>query len=562
MIVGIDLGTTNSLVAYFRNGQAQIIPNRLGSNLTPSVVAITKDNQVLVGSSAVEYGYLHPDSAASVFKRTMGTEKRYILSGQMYTSTELSSFVLKALVEDASAYLKEKINSVVISVPAYFDENHRKATKQAGELAGLVVERIISEPTAASLAYGIHLKGANQQVLVFDLGGGTFDVSVLEMVDNIFEVRAVAGDNYLGGEDFTRIIMQEFADEHGINLDEISEKERLRLRKAAETTKIALSASESAIMTYGDGTKQMEKNFNASEYKKSCQILLNKIRDTILRALKDSNLTASDIREIIFVGGATRMPFIREEIVHLFRLFPNIGVNPDEAVALGAAIVAAMKERDEAVKEMILIDVCPFTLGTNICVKRSVGYEDGQYLPIIERNTVIPTSNTKRLCTVYDNQNHIDIEILQGESRLCKNNLQLGKLSVMVPSGPAGKECIDVTYTYDVNSLLEIVVKVVSTGDEKRLIIKGNDVDMTPEEIDKRMAELAYLKIPPAEQEENRYLLLKGERLFEETTGELRQFVQLAILRFEDALQNKRDIEAARKLFAEQLRKIEDELLD
>lgn len=561
MIIGIDLGTTNSLAAYFSKDGAKIIENRLGKSLTPSVVAVDEKNQVLVGETAKEYGLMHPERVAQVFKRSMGSGKKFKLGEREFHAEELSAFVLRALKEDAEQLLGETVTEAVISVPAYFDDKRRKATQRAGELAGLKVERIISEPTAAAISYGLYEKTKSTRFLVFDLGGGTFDVSILELFQNILEVRAVAGDNYLGGEDFTELLQTEFLEKNKIDADKLTEKEMARLHKEAESAKKQFSEKNEAVMHFSYEEEEKELVITLEEYEKLCEPLLDKIRKPIQRSLSDAHLRLSEVDEVVLVGGATRLPVVRNFIIRLFRKFPNNKIHPDEAVALGAAIQAAMKERHKAVKEVILTDVCSFTLGTEVSVERAYGmYEAGHFLPIIERNTVIPASRTERLYTLHDNQETIRIRVLQGESRFAVNNLYLGSLEISIPKNKAGAEAVDVTYTYDINSLLEVEAKVVSTGEVKKQIIKGKENDMTPKQIEESMEELSYLKIPPREQEENRLLLLKGERIYEESTGNERILLDMWLRAFEDAL-NTQDagvIEDARRELKDRLRSLEE----
>ena len=552
MIIGIDLGTTNSLAACCRDGETVIIPNRLNRNLTPSVVAVDEKAQILVGETAREYSFLYPERSAEVFKRFMGSDRQYELGGHKFRPEDLSAMVIRALKEDAEKFLGEPVTEAVISVPAYFDDKRRKATKQAGELAGLKVERIISEPTAAAITYGLYDRTENTRFLVFDLGGGTFDVSILELYGSILEVRAVAGDNYLGGENFTRILEKEFLEKHEIDEEKLDRKTATAIHEAAENCKKAFSRGDKAVMKCKVGGEEKELAMDAKEYAELCEPLLERIRKPLQRSISDAHVKLSDIDEVVLVGGATRLPVIREFIVKLFHKFPNISVHPDEAVALGAAVQGAMKARDKEVKEIILTDVCAFTLGTEVSVERREGiYESGHFCPIIERNTVIPTSRTERFYTVHDKQDKIKINVYQGESRLTVNNLLLGSLEISVPKNKAGEEAVDVTYTYDINSILEVEVKVISTGKTKKQIIKGKYNTMTDEEIRVRMEELSYLKISPRDQEENRLLLLKGEQCYEESTGDRRLVIENCMREFETALDSRvrdRILDAERRL--------------
>lgn len=537
MIIGIDLGTTNSLAAYYTPEGAKLIPNRLGKHLTPSVVSIDQEGQVYVGETAVERQRLYPETAASLFKRSMGSEKEFMLSGKSYRAEELSSLVLRSLKEDAEAYLGEEVTEAVISVPAYFNDARRRATKRAGELAGLKVERIISEPTAAAIAYGLYQQNKNTRFLVFDLGGGTFDVSILELFENILEVRAVAGDNFLGGEDFTAVLEEMFCKIQGLKIQEMDKKTRESLRYQAEECKRGFGKGTTSQFVFRYGDKVYEQTMAAPEYEAACADLLERIRQPIKRSLSDAGVRLNEIDKVVLVGGATKMPMIRHFVAKLFRRLPDSSVNPDEAVALGAAIQGAMKEREQSIREVILTDVCPFTLGTEVVREVEDGqYEGGHYCPIIERNTVIPASRTERLYTIRDNQTKLSIHILQGESRFAKNNLSLGYIEIDIPAAKAGKEPVDVTYTYDINSILEVEVKVVSTGAKVRQVIKGQYTQMTDEQIEQRLQDLAYLKIHPRDQEENKLLLLKGERLYEESVGDKRQYIEYELQLFERAL--------------------------
>ena len=540
MIVGIDLGTTNSLVAYFTEEGAKVIPNRLGENLTPSIVSIDDKGQILVGETAKENMRLHPDDSASVFKRSMGSGKKFKLGNKEFTAEELSSFVLRSLKEDAEAFLGEEVTEAVISVPAYFNDARRKATKHAGELAGFKVERIISEPTAAAISYGLYQSEKNTRFLVFDLGGGTFDVSILELYGTILEVRAVAGDNFLGGEDFTQVIIDMFY-KHFSDIDPLAldEKTQQHIYKQAEACKKNFVGNKSKMTCHING-EHLEFEITLDAYENACEKLFEKMRQPIKRSLSDAHIKIADIDKVVLVGGATKLSIVRKFVSRLFKNIPDTSVNPDEVVALGAALQGAMKSRNEAIKEVILTDVCPFTLGTEVVVEREDHhFEGGHVCAIIERNTVIPASRTERLYTVRDDQSKINIKVLQGESRFASNNLCLGEIEVDVPKNKAGEEAIDVTYTYDINSILEVEVCIVSTGKVVTKIIKGQYTQMTDEEIKARMEELAYLKIHPREEEENKLLLLRGERVYEESLGMDRRRVEVALQQFEAALDSR-----------------------
>ena len=564
MIIGIDLGTTNSLAAYYTDEGPRIIPNRLGERLTPSVVSVDEEDNFYVGRTAEERMRLYPNTSAAVFKRDMGSDKKFTLGKREFTAEELSSFVLRSLKEDAEEFLGEEVTEAVISVPAYFNDMRRKSTKRAGELAGLKVERIISEPTAAAIAYGLYNDDKPAKNLVFDLGGGTLDVSILDYFPPILEVRAVAGDNYLGGEDFTKVIEELFYKRNkDIDRESLSYKELRLIHKAAEDAKRDLADNGSTVMKCKVNEEPVTMELTYQDYEKECEDLYDRIRIPVKRALSDAKLKLSDIDKVVLVGGGTKLTGVRTFVSKLFHTFPDTSINPDEAVALGAAIQGAMKERKQSIREVVLTDVCPFTLGTEVSVELGEGIrESGHYCPIIERNTIIPASRTERFYTIHDDQARITLNVLQGESRMAKNNLELGTMEIEVPKNKAGVESVDVTYTYDINSILEVEAKVISTGKQYRQIIKGQYTEMTDEEIEARFKELAYLKIHPRDQEENKLILLRVERLYEEALGMDRDVLENEARKFELALnsQDKRIIEKERNRLKEFLDKWEDEL--
>ncbi|OPZ93276.1 MAG: Chaperone protein HscC [Firmicutes bacterium ADurb.Bin419] len=536
-IIGIDLGTTNSLVSYWTDEGSVVIPNSLGQNLTPSVVSIDDNGEVLVGQIAKERQITHPELSASVFKRNMGTKKKYILGEKEFLPEELSAIVIKSLKEDAEHYLGMAISEAVISVPAYFSDAQRKATKRAGELAGLRVDRLITEPTAAAVAYGLHQRNADTKFLVFDLGGGTFDVSILELFENVMEVRAVAGDNYLGGEDFTEILISLFLKHHSLSIKDLDNKTVAMLKKQAEVAKRSFSDKKTASISCNINGENLSLDIGLDEYETATRHLFQRLREPVERALSDASLKLSDIESIILVGGATKLPLVRSFVSKLFGKLAYININPDEVVAIGAGIQAALKGKSNSIKEVILTDVCPYTLGTGISIRRSQGYhEPGHFLPIIERNTTVPVSRVERLYTIYDNQKFLNVDILQGESRLTKDNIYLGELNIPVPPKPAGEEAIDVRFTYDINGILEVEVTAVSTGLKKSIVIEKDPGYMTKEEIAERIENLAHLKVHPRDNHENKLLLARGERLFEENIGNTRLEIGRLLREFEEVL--------------------------
>ena len=558
MLIGIDLGTTNSLAACFRNGKAELIPNRLGEYLTPSVVSVDEKGTVFVGRSARERAMVHPLESASVFKRSMGTEREYDLGQWKLRPEELSSLILRSLKEDAETYLGEPVTDAIISVPAYFNDLQRKATKRAGELAGLNVVRIINEPTAAAIAHGMD-EEEDARYLVFDLGGGTFDVSILELYSPIMEVHAIAGDNFIGGEDFTDLLCDLFLKHAGIAPESLDLRAKSELRKTAESCKCAFSNTSEIIMCCNIQGQFHAMKLTLEEYERACAPLLERLRRPIERSLRDAGVSLTDIDQIVLVGGATRLPVVRRFVTRLFGRKPNTSINPDEAVAIGAALQCGMKARDKEIQEVVLTDVCPFTLGTEVMVDNGMFEEGGHYLPIIERNTVIPVSRTQTVYTAHDDQSRVVVKILQGESRMTGNNLLLGELSVPVPAGPKGKEAIDITYTYDINSLLEVEVFVRSSKVRRKLLIQGRGNHMTEEDAQKRMEELQYLKQNPRDEEINRLVILRGERLYEESMAQTRQAIDRAMMEFDRALkkQDRSEIKKAREKLEAFLNEIE-----
>lgn len=561
MMIGIDLGTTNSLVACFRNGVPEIIPNRLGRHLTPSVVSVDREGTVYVGDTARERSILHPLDSARVFKRNMGTDKEYLLCGKSFRPEELSSLVLRSLKEDAEVWLGEPVTEAIISVPAYFNDMQRKATKKAGELAGLNVSRIINEPTAAAIACGMGSEERDERYLVFDLGGGTFDVSILELYGSIMEVHAIAGDNFVGGEDFTALLAQMYLEKAAIAPESLDIRQMNQVMKAAEECKCAFSNGSSVTMCCPVEGQSYEMELSLAEYEKACAPLLEKLRRPIERSLRDAGVSLADIDKIVLVGGATRLPVVRRFVAKLFGRIPSMHIDPDEAVALGAALQCGMKARDKEIKEVVLTDVCPFTLGTEVLVNNGLFEESGHYLPIIPRNTVIPVSRTQTVYTAHDEQTRVNVKVLQGESRMAYNNLLLGELSVPVPAGPKGREAVDITYTYDVNSLLEVEIRVHSTNMRRKVIIQNEHSRISEAEAEKRFERLRHLKQNPREEEANRLQLLRGERLYEESP-EHRHEIDRAIMDFERILsgQDRTAIEKARKQLSAMLDKIEFEL--
>ncbi|QDQ26282.1 molecular chaperone HscC [Chitinimonas arctica] len=543
MIIGIDLGTTNSLVSVWRDGQVELIPNALGDMLTPSVVGLDADGAVLVGLAARERLITHPQLTAAVFKRYMGSDRKTLLGSQAFRPEELSALVLKSLKADAERYLGEPVEEAVITVPAYFSDAQRKATKIAGQLAGLKVERLVNEPTAAALAYGLHQSEPESRFLVFDLGGGTFDISILELFEGVMEVRASAGDNFLGGEDFSEALIDGFiaavGKQHGLTDKTADPAVYQNLRKQAEQAKRALTGAPTATMTVLHAGEPLSWTLSDGDFLKLCEPLLKRLREPIEKALRDSRLKAIDLDQVVLAGGATRKPLVRKLVAKLFGRMPAMNLNPDEVVARGAAVMAGLKARDVALSEVVMTDVCPYSLGIEVSEQLGPGrFQPGFYLPIIERNSVVPISREQIVSTIVDNQPALHVSIFQGESRLVKDNIFLGELILPVPPRPAGQISVAVRFTYDVNGLLEAEMTVAETGEKHRLLIEDNPGVLSPEQIEERLAALAKLKIHPRELLPNATLLARADRLYQQLLGEQRQWLAQETARFQAVLES------------------------
>ncbi|MBF0676317.1 molecular chaperone HscC [Pseudomonas sp.] len=544
MLVGIDLGTTNSLVAVWREGKSQLVANALGSLLTPSVVGLDDLGQVMVGQVARERLQTHPQLTCALFKRYMGSDREIRLGDRLLRAEELSALVLRSLKEDAERAFGEAVTEAVISVPAYFSDAQRKATRVAGELAGLKVERLINEPTAAALAYGLQQK-LESTFLVLDLGGGTFDVSILELFEGVMEVRATAGDNFLGGEDFDETLMRHVLSRHP-ELESALEKGPpgivQRLLREAQRVRHALGEQDEVMFCVRDGEREWREPITRQQFQVLAEPLLNRLRAPLERALRDARLKAADLDEVLLVGGATRMPLVRKLIAGLFGRFPSMHLHPDEVVAQGTALQAALKARDEALEEVVLTDVCPYTLGIETSIEFGRQVESGHYLPIIERNCAVPVSRMKSIVTVRDNQTEVLIRIFQGESRLVKDNIYLGELTIQVPPRKAEEVELEVRFTYDIDGLLEAEVNIPLTDETHRLVIENNPGVLSNEEIQQRLHALQALKIHPRQQQANSLLLARLDRVYQECLGEMREYVGELARHFHHVLESQDEL--------------------
>ncbi|QIL71121.1 molecular chaperone HscC [Diaphorobacter sp. HDW4B] len=565
MFVGIDLGTTNSLVAVWQDGKPRLVPNALGEVLTPSVVSVDKDGSFLVGAAARDRLQSHPQLSAAVFKRDMGTARSFRLGQHTMRAEELSALVLRALKADVEADLGQPVQEVVITVPAYFSDAQRQATRAAGTLAGFASVTLLNEPTAAALAYGLHQDEG--RFLVFDLGGGTFDVSVLELFEGVMEVRATAGDNRLGGEDVDELMVRRFVQDTGMS-DDVAHQPLMaaRLLRAAEGTKRALAAQETVVMRVDVDGASFSKTWTSQELEKALEPLLERMRQPVERALRDSRIRPQELDAVVLAGGSTRLVAVRQLVTRMFGRFPEVSLDPDQVVALGAAVQAALRGRDAALAERVMTDVCPYTLGVNVN-KRLDGdrSQSGFMAPVLERNTIIPASRVERFSPMSTDQRELQIEIFQGEARRVQDNIRLGELNLQLPKGGCEGVVADVRFTLDANGLLEVEATLLRhgapLGPATQLVIESSSERLSPEEIQKRLARLQALKLHPRDRLEVRALIARAERHHAQLLGMWRSVVADAILRFEVALesQDDRQIAPPRKQLEELLARIESE---
>ena len=545
-MIGIDLGTTNSLVCVWEESGVRLIKNRFGDTLTPSIVSFDSDGTIYVGKTAKERLVTQPETTFREFKRDMGTDVKFKAYGQTYTPEELSALVLKQLKEDAEFELGHTVEEVVISVPAYFDDKQRAATRNAGLLAGLKVERLINEPSAAALSYHIEHYDEDEMFVVFDFGGGTLDVSLVDSFDNIIEIQAISGDNKLGGKDFNALIAHDICAQNNILWDRLSSQTKEILLREAEQVKIKLTDEENAATKLRIDGKEYSYELDNQRLIDLSGELFAGIQKALTRMMNERMVTPDDISRVIMVGGSSKMPVVRQFISKLFRGRISDSGNPDEIVCLGTGVVCGIKQRKDKIKDIVISDICPFTLG--------VGVVGDIMEPIISRNQVLPCSNMHLFTTIRDYQERINLVVYQGEERYASRNLSLAKIELFVPPKPKGQVEVTVRFSYDINGLFDIDVDCPDTGEHIHRELH-NFGRMTEEEIQARKAVLEKMKIHPREEERNKCLLERANALYIECNRTQQEFLIRAITRFEEALdrQSAVAIEKAYRTFTVQL---------
>ena len=535
-MIGIDLGTTNSLVSTLTDGQPRVLYNELEESLIPSAVAMAEDGKILVGRAAKDRLIASPESGRAFFKRDMGLDQTYRFGGSDWTPTECSALILREMKRIAASQLNAPIESAVVTVPAYFHDQQRQATLEAAEIAELKVDRIINEPTSAALAYGYSHTDAETTLLVFDLGGGTFDVTVLEIFEGVVEVRASGGESRLGGEDYTDALIEWVAAEYGFRP---SDAERGRWRQRLEIAKRDLS-QQSLVTLKLDSDRSIE--LSQEHFETATASLTAKLLPIVSRCLRDANLQHSDLDDVLLVGGASRMEVVTNLLAQDIKRFPNRSTDPDRAVALGAAVQAGLCHDNVAVSDLVLTDVCPHTLGIN--VGRSIGpnrQQDGFFSPIIDRNTTVPVSRADYFQTFAPNQDSIGLQIYQGEHRMVADNQLIGEINIKGLRHRPNQDNpgqIEVRFSYDMNGILEIDVTVLHCGKVISKVIEQRPGQLTKRQLEEARARLAPLKIHLRDTLPNRARLERAQRLYVELIGRNREILTLLLDQFEAALES------------------------
>ncbi|MDE5860282.1 MAG: Hsp70 family protein, partial [Oscillospiraceae bacterium] len=511
-IIGIDLGTTNSLAVCYRDGKAEIIKNSLDDIYTPSVVSIDDNGEILVGKIAGERLISHPDLTAAEFKRSMGIRKNITLGKKNFSPEELSSLVLKKIKEDAERYLGDEGTEAVISVPAYFDDNCRSATKLAARLAGINTERLVNEPSAAALAYQAKHDFEDGTYMIVDFGGGTLDISIVDSFDSVMEILAVAGNNHLGGKDFNEVIADYFCTSNNIDRNKLSDDDKAIVYRLAENCKIALTTQPAAMMIANIDDKKYSLTLDNNKLIEISSSIFERMAAPIRKAMHDSRCTIDDIDDIILVGGSCKMPTVQAFIEKITGKSPCTDIDPDTAIAVGAGIFAGIKDRNDKLKDIILTDICPFSLGTDVLDERS---NEIVMSFIIERNSPLPTSRESTYCALNYGQTMSRFNFYQGESRIPSKNLYLGQLDVTYPKANRHEPTCKVRMTYDINGILVVDVTTIADNKHYSKVILSKGSSMSEAEIQSCISRMEKLKISPADKEENRLLIARAERLYE-----------------------------------------------
>lgn len=529
-VIGIDLGTTNSLACVWKDNKTVLIPDATGDVLTPSVVSIDKNEELLVGKAAKECLISKPEQTVCKFKRFMGTDKKYRIGRKVYTPEDLSAMVLRKLKRDAEIYLGEEVTEAVISVPAYFNNEQRAATRRAGQLAGLKTERLVNEPSAAALACQTFYPEDEATFLVIDFGGGTLDVSLVECFEQIVNILAVSGDNHLGGIDFDIAIAEHFCKENRIDFKELSAQRREIILKSAELAKITLTEKEEAEMKVRWGTETLTLDLSREGLIRIAAPVFERFLKPIDRVLKDGDTDMEDIQKVVLVGGSCKMPVVEMYVRYVLKKKPIYLGSPDTIVAQGVGAYAGIKERKDGIKDMLLTDICPFSLGTAIHNKHDPDRPEMSFL--IERNTPLPAARSRRYVTARDFQRKVECGVYQGEEYYAEDNVKIAELEIKVPPRKKGKEEIDIQFIYDINGLLEVIATVCSTGEKKQLVVNQGSQYQTKEQLDKRVKELEAVTMLPQDKEENRILIEKAESLYAQLSGKERESLAFAMENF------------------------------
>lgn len=558
-IIGIDLGTTNSLACIYRDGRTELIPNELGKYKTNSVVSMMEDGSVLVGAAAKERLITHPESTAASFKVWMGTERQISLGKRNFKPEELSAFVLKQLLQDAERYLGEPVEEAVISVPAYFNDNQRCATKFAAQLAGLTVKRLINEPSAAALYHRYSSQAQDDsQMMIIDFGGGTLDVSIVECFENIIEITAIAGDNHLGGNDIDSVIVAYFCEQNGLSENKLDSSALSSLYRQAEEAKIALSRNgdkTETFMALRQGEVLYSLTLTNPLLRQLCEPIFRKVKAVISRAMKNKG-SACRINDVVLVGGSAQLAVFCDYLEELFGRRPAVCTNTDETVALGVGLCAGIKERAQELQELVMTDVCPFSMG--VATYNDARDNNPHMAFLIQRSSMLPASHEGNFYTLFDNQQKLRFEIYQGEEYFVSDNLKLGELEVRVPPGPAGQQYATVTFTYDIDGILHVSAHG-SGGDHRERMILNSRFQAGDKALEQAYERISQIQLAAGGNQEDQLLLETAMRLYAQMTGNERERVAELIQYFEHNRENGDliQMEKARREMRKQLAAIE-----